>query len=207
MASSDQVPGEIGGSLAFGNSKYVTFANQTPFDIERTSPFTLEAWVKFKQKESSGILMKELAAPNYTGYGMFQRFGNTNSQIACDAEGFATGNATRASVRTNNEWAPGTFHHVVCVYAGTSTASGFTVYVDGVIQATSVLADNLSGSMLTGTPLEVSGRGGANFQSTATIDEPRISNTTLSAGWITAEYNNQSNPGTFLTTVTGLTPQ
>ncbi|HEY3826955.1 MAG TPA: choice-of-anchor D domain-containing protein, partial [Bryobacteraceae bacterium] len=203
MAGSDQVPGMVGGSLAFGSGKYVTFADPAMFSLERTSAFTLEAWVKFKAKESSGILMKELGSGNFTGYGIFQRAGNTNSQIACDATSI-TG-SSRAAVRTNNEWALGTFHHVVCVYAGTSMASGFTVYVDGVVQPTTTLSDNLTGSLVNSAALEVSGRGGATFQSTATIDEPRVSKSALPAGWIAAEYNNQNNPATFFTAVAGLT--
>ncbi|HWF10588.1 MAG TPA: hypothetical protein VG297_19100, partial [Bryobacteraceae bacterium] len=73
------------------------------------------------------------------------------------------------------------------------------------VQATSTLSDNLTGSLVNTMPIEVAGRGGANLLSTATIDEPRIANAALSAGWIAAEYNNQSNPGAFFTSVTGLT--
>jgi hypothetical protein len=203
MASSDQVAGKIGGSLSFGSGKYVTFANPATFNLERTSPFTVEAWVMFKAKESSGILMKEQVGSLITGYGLFQRSGNTNSQIGCEV---AASQTVRAAVHSNNEWAAGTFHHVVCVYAGNSAASGLTLYVDGVVQPTTTLSDNLNASILNTAALEAAGRGGATFQSTATIDEPRISNAALPSVWIAAEYNNQSNPGAFFASVTGLVP-
>jgi hypothetical protein len=47
------------------------------------------------------------------------------------------------------------------------------------------------------TTLCLGQRGGNTRYLKSGLDEPRMSNVARTGDWITAEYNNQSNPGTF----------
>ena len=103
----------------------------------------------------------------------------------------------------------GAWHYVVATYSGTSTVAGMTLYVDGVSQPLSTIADNLTVSIVNAAvPAAINGRGGSTNMSTDGVDEVRVSapGVVLSPEWVTATYNNQRSPATFFTVVTGLTP-
>jgi hypothetical protein len=97
---------------------------------------------------------------------------------------------------------------LAATYSGNSLASGATLYVDGLAQAQTTGVDALGANSIQNTALlEVAAKSGASVQSTATMDEVRVyaKGVLLSPQWVTTEYNNQSNPGTFFTVTTGLT--
>ncbi|HEU0272951.1 MAG TPA: LamG-like jellyroll fold domain-containing protein, partial [Candidatus Udaeobacter sp.] len=83
------------------------------------------------------------------------------------------------------------FHHIV----GTFDGSSLRLYKDGLLIAGPVAA----------TPATAANPGAAIANSfgayyfNGDVDELRISSTNRSTDWIAAEYNNQNNPGTFVT--------
>ena len=82
------------------------------------------------------------------------------------------------------------------------------MYVDGNAQAKTDIANSLTGSILNSAGASIASVNGNGFLFTvAALDEVRIyaKGVILSPGWITAEYNNHSNPGTFFAVTTGLT--
>jgi hypothetical protein len=95
----------------------------------------------------------------------------------------------------------------VATYSGTGTVAGMNIYVDGVNQTLTTLGNNLSTSILNTATPAINGRGGPAYMSTDTMDELRVSATgvVFTPAYVTASYNNQSKPGTFFTSVTGLT--
>src|SRR5213078_3452970 len=101
--------------------------------------------------------------------------------------------STGQHIISNQTWSTGVWYHVV----GTYVASSHTValYINGV-SAT----NNGSLSLATGTSslFNIGRRTDGLGYFLGSQDEIRISNIVRSAGWIGTEYNNQSNPGTFL---------
>ena len=83
------------------------------------------------------------------------------------------------------------FHHIV----GTFDGSNLRLYKDGSLMAGPIAARLLLQSNL-GPPLVL--RLAVSYFN-GDIDEVRFSSTTRPADWITAEYNNQNSPGTFIT--------
>ena len=80
------------------------------------------------------------------------------------------------------------------------SATQFTIYIDGVPVAKTAVTTGTATSPLTG----LFGTQIAQHQPwttffNGTLDELRISNILRSSNWISTEYNNQNNPGTFLT--------
>ena len=99
------------------------------------------------------------------------------------------------------------WHYVVATYSGTGTVAGMHIYIDGVNRPLTTIRDTLATSILTTATPAINGRGGANYMSNDSMDEIRVSTkgVAFSPAWITASLNNQSQPGTFFTAVTGLT--
>jgi len=93
----------------------------------------------------------------------------------------------------DNAW-----HHAVFTYAGTSLASGVSIYVDGSLETMTTDQDNLgTNSILNNVAVTIGSRDGGGVPFNGTIDEVRISNSARSAQWISTEHNNQSDPSSF----------
>jgi hypothetical protein len=207
MTAAQQVGGEIGGSLSFaGGSYYATLANPVNFSFERTDSWSVSLWVKPAANTSSGLLTKQQITPFVSGWNLFQRGGSSNPTMALELASVVAG--SRMAVNTVSQWPTGMWHHVTATYNGSSAASGVNIYVDGVSQPLSTIADSLgTNSIITSSVAQINGRSGASFLGAATEDEVRVyaKGVVLSPGWVTAEYNNQSSPGTFFSIITGLT--
>jgi hypothetical protein len=207
MTAAQQVGGEIGGSLSFaGGSYYATLANPVNFSFERTDSWSVSLWVKPAANTSSGLLTKQQITPFVSGWNLFQRGGSSNPTMALELASVVAG--SRMAVNTVSQWPTGVWHHVTATYNGSSAASGVNIYVDGVSQPLSTIADSLgTNSIITSSVAQINGRSGASFLGAATEDEVRVyaKGVVLSPGWVTAEYNNQSSPGTFFSIITGLT--
>ena len=81
------------------------------------------------------------------------------------------------------------------------------IYVDGVNQPLTTINNNLATSIVNSTTPVINGRGGPNAMSSDSMDEIRVSSkgVVFTPAYVTATFNNQSKPGTFFTSVTGLT--
>jgi len=63
------VPGKIDNAGQFnGTSQYVDIAQQTPFDFDRTDPFSISAWTKFAAGSSTDQEIVAKEDDNATGY-------------------------------------------------------------------------------------------------------------------------------------------
>lgn len=94
----------------------------------------------------------------------------------------------------NNEW-----HLLTVTYSGNSNPSGMNLYMDGQLMAVGgTVNETTSGTVENTRPFNIgSSDDGGGYSFTGLIDECRVSETVLSAGWIETEFNNQSSPGTF----------
>ncbi|MFA5926665.1 MAG: DUF2341 domain-containing protein, partial [Patescibacteria group bacterium] len=85
----------------------------------------------------------------------------------------------------------GNWYHLAMVTSGGNS----TLYINGAAGNTLSAASSPFGTL--GLAAKFRSTYGTTFD--GFIDETRVSNTALSAEWITAEYNNQSSPATFAT--------
>ena len=207
IASSQQQPGLVGGSINFDGQTYATLANAEKFNFGRTDSFSLSGWFKLPSGQSSyssTLLSKFPSIPN-AGWALLQGpngpapsafglilFGNGgNNGLLADTPGVTTG----------------VWHYLVATYSGTSTVAGVQIFVDGVSQPLTALTNTLNATTVNTLTPQMNGRNGSFQLSADSMDEIRISakGVVLTPGWVTASYNNQSDPSAFFTVTTGLT--
>jgi hypothetical protein len=201
ILSSQQQPGQIGGSLNFSSAQaWGALANPTDFNFERTDAFSLSGWFR-TTANTSGTLLSKLDPTSTSGWGLLQYATATTPRVAIGLGG-ATGNYAMVSTGALSS---GVWHNVVATYAGTSTVAGMKIYVDGVSQPLTTISDTLSLSILTPQTPALNGRGGPANMSSDGFDEVRVSakGVVLPPDWIATSYNNQSNPAAFFTVATG----
>ncbi len=144
----------VGSALFFdGVNDYVTVANETNFDFERTSSLTIEAWIQTPSgNHGTVILSKQHATPDYRGYG-FDVIGTPSVIRFSLLSDWAAGNYIQikgSTVLNDGQW-----HHVVATYNGNSSASGVELYVDGNLETKTVINDSLSSTILNDKPLRL----------------------------------------------------
>jgi hypothetical protein len=203
VLASQQQPGEIDGSIDFNGNTWAGLANPSNFNFERTNSFSLSGWFKIAPNSPGSLLTKTAAVAN-SGWMLFQSPGASSSNIALGLYGSGGNNNAIAETPAVTV---GAWHYVVATYSGTSTVAGMKIYVDGVNEPLTTVSNALASTILNSdTPAINSKNGGAQL-SPDSMDEIRISTegVVFSPAYVTASFNNQSNPGTFFTAVTGLT--
>jgi hypothetical protein len=133
-------------------SNYSRISLGDNIQIDNTTPFTFSFWIKPSDVTAGyyrTLAKKIVNGGAYTGYDIatygdqlflhFLNTANTNEIVWYTPAG---------TFPTANRW-----YHVVVAYSGSSTAAGFTAYVDGVAKTLTVNADTLSGSTLNNQPL------------------------------------------------------
>jgi hypothetical protein len=166
-----------------GSSQDVALANESSFDFERTSPFSIEAWVKTTSTSEQKIVSKlDSSAPN-SGY-EFWMVGGTG-QLSFYLINSWSGNAIQ--VVGTNPINDGQWHHVAVTYSGSSTAAGVKLYLDGVEEATTVPYNNLTASILNNISVYVGSRNHNSFYFNGAIDEVMITDDVRSGAEITTD--------------------
>ncbi len=200
LLANQQQPGEIDGSVNFEGNTWAGIANPANFSFERTDSFSLAGWFKIASNSSGTLLSKFTGADQ--GWALLQFTGATP---AFSLGLFGT-NASTSVLAETPDVTIGSWHYVVATYSGTSTVAGVKIYVDGVNQTLTTLSNNLTTSIVNNVTPVINGRAGPSSMSSNSMDELRVSTkgVVFSPAYVTASYNNQSKPGTFFTTVTGL---
>ena len=125
---------------------------------------------------------------NHYGFQIYER--PQDASVRLEAYNGGSGRTYVASSNnSNNSWQVGQWTFI----SGVDDGSTFKIYVDGA-EVTS------GGSSPTTTPTliaKLADDDSGESRWDGYLDEIRFTNTALSADWMSAEYNNQSSPGTF----------
>jgi hypothetical protein len=185
--------GVVGQALQFdGVDDVVTVANETSFDLERTAPFTIAAWMypiaPRTGGEASYVIFTKSNASN-RGWGMtpvWNNAGTTNvTQVRALMINTFPGNVLvrrGTTDLTNNRW-----WHVAATYDGTSTAAGLLLYVDGAAETVAGTTATLTATILHDNAPTIGGVNATNWFPGA-IGDLRVYNRTLSATQIMQLY-------------------
>ncbi|MBM3883512.1 MAG: DUF2341 domain-containing protein, partial [Verrucomicrobia bacterium] len=186
MASGDQVPGQIDGSLFFNGSHG---AVRYTGDLVGAGSLTYSFWVK---------------AP--TAGGSSPRLALTNGRfvVSLDSSGRfrVTSNDSTEALSATGAWTPGNWYHVTV----TRTAAGVVnIYVNGLLSGS---ANQNSGTPVAGGNTIFGNEPCFNRPFNGYLDEFRFFGGIRPPCWIRTEYRNQSSPSTFYTIVqeSGCTP-
>jgi hypothetical protein len=153
-------------------------------------PFSASVWFKTTTATYGSFVAKELTHPSYIGWCLFI---HTNNALRVEISG---GGAAYIDVITNTTgWNDGNWHHVLFCWDGSGGAAGVSLYIDGALQATTILSDTLGGgSILTSDPFTIGCRGGTTLGAwipyDGRIDEVSLYSATLSPANAVEIYNN-----------------
>jgi hypothetical protein len=189
MTESQQTAGQINGGVNFdGVDDYVNVPDSS--SLSPTTAVTVSVWFKQPSVNASaimGLVCKDISG-GITNCTYLMGFQQNSSQVfvritqsnntACD---FTSGTLSL------NVW-----HHAVLTF----TANNEILYIDGVQVGSNTTCTNIGDS--TGTLNIGQEKNGSSRWFNGLLDDVRVSNSVRSADWIATEYNNQSNPATFL---------
>ena len=207
ITAATAIAGKIDGGASFnGTSAKINVTPAAGLDFSGAGSISIETWCKAASLPATQILVSKMHT--------------TNDQIAYLLYFTSTGKVgfQTTSGATAHQWqttatpiAVGNYYHIVLTYTWDATTGGASIkcYIDSTstagtwtIGTGNVTFTNNNKNIFfaqldyAGLPLPLNGE----------LDEIRISNTTRSQSWVTASYNNQNVPSTFMTmgTVTAI---
>jgi Concanavalin A-like lectin/glucanases superfamily len=149
-----------------GVSEYITLANESNFDFEFNQTFSVACWhLNSGGNAGMAVVAKQdlVVASDDRGWILFQRAGGTNPTYTVE---LANNTSTRAATRTTSEWAGNIWRHVGFSYSGSGTTAGTLIYVSGISQAKTDIADTLASStILNAIPVQLGARNGTGAPS------------------------------------------
>ena len=167
-------------------------ASQVGLDFERTSTFSISAWVKTSTAAYMQIATKINSSGN-TGYQLF--FNNDGTISAVLTNTFASNRIQTTT--TVSGYDDGAWHNVVLTYDGSSDVSGLIIYVDGSEPASVDNANTLSASIDNSDGFALGAYDSGAQDWNGEIDEVTVWNAELSSGAVSAINN--SGTGRFWT--------
>ena len=179
-------------SVQFGVNQVVSLGNV--LDYERTQPWTVFAAIQLYNNPNSvgQVIFSNVPAsgPPYPGYELWI---DTSGHLRVRLINNQPSNYLDVSGTTNV--VDGKKHFVSASYDGSSTAAGVKMYVDGVPETTTILADVLSASIIgTGQGMILGAQQGPIFELSGTLGHFQIDNVARSAAYIAAHATPASLP-------------
>lgn len=174
------------------NSEYLSIADASQSGLDITGGLTMAAWVNLETTGSDQIVMGKWNGQTAADKSFF-----TLIRAANVLGGTVSSNGTTETTQSSSNTLSGsTWHHVAVVY---EPSTRIEVYVDGVSRGTNTTSIP---SSLHNSGVEFSlGRVQDNSSGVAYFDgliqAARVAAIDRSDDWISAEYNNQSDPATF----------
>lgn len=178
------ITGKIGGAARFvhASDQYINLGN--PSKLQITSNLTLAAWIRTTDQYQNGQIVSKDKDSGGRAYALDTAGGDIRFAINGGSD-----LTTAAGALTANTW-----YYVVGVYTPSSPSK---LYINGSVTTNGgngpSSINSASANVLIGR------REYASFEQSwdGDIDEVRISATSRSADWVTAQYNNQNDPSTF----------
>jgi hypothetical protein len=180
--------GKFNRALNFdGTNDTVSIASESTFDFEYNQSFSISSWIK---SSASGalpymIFAKMADGAPYTGYSFYM---SATGQLGFQVVN--TWNSSAVDVVTSKTINDGSWHHVGVVYAGTGTAAGVYLYIDGKLYANTINVNNtVSASILNNITPYIGSRNNTVYYFNGTIDEVKVYNGALSQEQILVDMN------------------
>ncbi len=187
MTSSDQVNGQIDGSLDFdGNDDHITIGQVTS---NSWTAITVEAWIRMEDTGDDRVLAKEEG----TGSGPYIFIlGKSGSNLKCRLTTDGTGGGY-TELQPSGGLIVGKWQHIAFTWSSITTA--FKGFIDGANIATLYRdGDSILNSV---ENVIIADMSYFARQFRGIIDEVRISRVARSNEWISTQYNNQYDPLSF----------
>jgi hypothetical protein len=184
--------GKIEGCADFGqnnSSKYLLASSNMGIT---TGSYSLSMWIKLRTEISSGgwSFINHESTTGSVGGRIYYVISSGTRSIYFVRSRFSIADD---SVIYNKAMGTTNFYHLVVTYDGTTV----TGYFDGVSVGTKSSTGNGTSGGTNGVGLSIGNNGAPAAYNSSYTDEVRITSSTLSANWITTEYNNQNDEADF----------
>ena len=183
------VAGKVGKAFSFNGSSYVTLANESNFDFDRTDSFSVSFWMKTSTSQDIKMLLGK-SELNTTGWHVWLRQGSgSTGDIHFNLTNTDATNELEVRIQSlatfDDNW-----HHVVFTYDGTSDVTGVTGYFDNSVISNGTVSNTLTSSILNNLPVSIGDtpNGGARDY-TGSMDDVRIYSRELDQSEVTMIYN------------------
>lgn len=199
MTQSDWVLGKFGSALDFdGSNDFITMANESNFDFERTDHFSFSFWLKPNLADTAIQLpLTKNADTALRGWNIeLNHDGAGNNDPG--KVGFYlinTVNTNELEGRTSNDTNlyDGNWHHYGFTYDGSSTIAGIKIYEDGISLPITDAGSNLNATILNNLSVAMAARsdGSTTYNElyTGIMDDVRVYNYTRTPAQIAWDYN------------------
>ena len=138
-----------------GVNEYINCTNNAAFDLEITDSFTISANVKKTGGTNFPFLVKFYAINNVAISG-YRCYINSLNWVTFDLIGGNSNN--RIQAYTNNPILNNVWYNITISYDGAGIGAGVKIYIDGILQVTSIFKDNFSGSLINTEILTLGGQ-------------------------------------------------
>ncbi|MCI0534124.1 MAG: DUF1553 domain-containing protein, partial [Verrucomicrobiales bacterium] len=165
-------PGLLGQAAEFDGKRFINAGDLGGFGF--FDKFSVSAWFHLTDEQGGSIVTRGLDLPEEEGYGLHV----VNGRLAAYFTKRWLDDAMR--VATEITLPTGRWHHVTMTYDGSRLASGVAFYVNGKVEKTHVLLDELNQTFATKEPLRIGAGGGAGARFHGLIDEVRVYGRVLS---------------------------
>ena len=169
----DFVNGIVGMCGSFNGAKVIELANESNFDFERTDKFNWAGYRYFDALGNTETLFAKWQTTTPRGILIQKTSANKIRVIISN-----TATTNEIQVTTSNTVSATTWYHIVVTYDGSSTAAGVKIYIDSVLQSTTLDTNNLSATILNNKVATIAGRdnGAGSYTDyfTGDADEDRI---------------------------------
>ena len=160
-----QANGKFGQGAGFNaTTDKILIANESQFDFERTTAFTISCWVKLNTSGVTRfIVAKQVASGNFNGFGLWVNSvnGMTFSLVNTPSNLIDV----YSPFTTTGEWV-----NITVTYSGNSDVSGLKIYKNASIMPLTVTKNTLTSSILNDVQLEIGNRNGT-FNFDGAMDE------------------------------------
>jgi hypothetical protein len=145
-------PGQVG-DKAFQSQADAVIEVEDGGDFEKDQAFSYGAWVKVNKRAQFGAALARMDEKNgYRGWDLWLENNRVGAHIVSKWEEDAL------KVLSNSPIKVGQWNHLFVTYDGSGKAAGVKVYINGVPQETTVVADRLKSTIRTTVPLKVAQR-------------------------------------------------
>jgi hypothetical protein len=183
------VTGKVGKAFSFNGSSYITLANESNFDFERTDSFSVSFWMKTSTSQDIKMLLGK-SEINTTGWHVWLRQGvGSTGDIHFNLTNTDATNELEVRIQSLDTF-DDNWHHVVFTYDGTSDVTGVTGYFDNSVISNGTVSNTLTSSILNNLPVSIGDtpNGGARDY-TGSMDDVRIYSRELDQSEVSVIYN------------------
>jgi hypothetical protein len=173
-----------GSTATFSSTAYALGANQTATNFDGTTPFSFSTWVKISNLSTFRTVLSTLDATN-KGWELGTNTGPVVFNVwLANAIGSNAIETLGSTVLATN-----TLYFVVFTYDGSRTGAGCKLYLNGVLEAATHPANNLTASTANANKLAIGGRPNGTFPlGGGIIAYTRLYNRALSPTDVAAYY-------------------